>query len=44
MIIIYPAELADDILVMYAGRAVVACHLSDERRVHILDDEIRPKL
>jgi ABC-type dipeptide/oligopeptide/nickel transport system ATPase component len=29
-----------------AGSAehLVACHLSDERRQHILDDEIRPKL
>jgi peptide/nickel transport system ATP-binding protein len=23
---------------------LVACHLSDERRARILDDEIRPKL
>ena len=29
-----------------AGSAghLVACHLSGERRAHILDDEIRPKL
>jgi peptide/nickel transport system ATP-binding protein len=26
------------------GDHLVACHLSDERRAHILDDEIRPKL
>ena len=27
-----------------SGDHLVACHLSEERRAHILDDEIRPKL